>query len=237
MTEPVVESITESTSVAGTPTVVTMPATRPDDDYYLMILARDDDDYLASIQDPAGWTRIDASLLGTDTIAYWWTIGSSLAPTVDIDITIAAAEQARMVVVRISGIDTTDPMGAIGTKTTGSSTTATAAAITAETADSLILRIYACTSSYFSSFASGTEVARLTSGTGGGICAYAVSSESSPGASTTTGSNTATVNDSGQSWYGNTIEILAAASGSTISDVNFSGTNRGVGRGIMRGVG
>jgi len=214
MAEPVVvdASTTPSDSVAGTPVVVDMPATRPDDDFYLMEFTRDDDNFTISL---ASWTQIDQSLVGTDTMALFWRIGDTEPSTYDVTISgDTAAEKAQNVVVRISGINTADPIGAVGTKNTGSSQTATAPAITAEAADSLILRIYACSSTYFDTFSAGTEVARITSETGGWP-AYLITRESSPGASTTTGTETAHLFSSGQSWYAITIEILAAAGGAT----------------------
>jgi len=209
MTEPVVESITESIGIVSDVTV-DMPATRPDDDLYVMVVDRDDDDFAYDDIEGQGWTLIEhhAMALGSATASWWWKIGSSEPAQYVLGIDGGGAEKSNHVVIRISGINTSDPIGAFGTMNDGTTSPATSPAITAETADSLILRHYAVDTQIVDSFSGGTEVARITS-QAGGTSNYGVVRESSPGASTTTGTATATLS-ADDDWYANTIEILAA---------------------------
>lgn len=212
MAEPVVGTPAESTSTATDPIVVNMPASRPEGDFFLMVIGRDDDNY--TMDTPATWTVFDNTLTEAtgDNFAIFWKIGQASEPaTYSVTTNDGGAEQARMVVIPISGIDTVDTLGAVSVKNQGgSSSTATATAVTAEQSDSLILRIYAAESVQVSSFSAGTEVIKNTDG-GGGVCSYGIARESSPGASTTTGSATATLDASGF-WVGWTMEVRSATS-------------------------
>ncbi len=203
------EDVTETAAGEQNP-IITMPATRPVDHWYLAVVAHDDadnDPYTA----PGSWTILKEGPLtpGSSTILVAWLKGGVSEPATYTFTGSGPASEARAsAVLRYSGQDLIDPIGAESSVDLGTGTTATAPEITAESADSIILRIYTVDTTFFTdeSQATGTQRGRSEE-TPLGSANYMVVEEPSPGAGNDTG--TATVDlDAEDDWAAYTLELL-----------------------------
>lgn len=210
MAEPVIQANRgENEEDSGTnQAVVNMPSTRPDGDLYFMLYSHDGD----SAPSLTGWNQLaSAEHSGggsAATIGVWWRYGSSEPATYTVTHS-GGTEKFSAVVVRITGAHASDPIGASSSTSEGNSSTATAPAITAEEGDSLILRCYTADNQDFTGYGSATEV-WSSNRTDSDAAHVGLTQESSPGASTSTGTDTGTLDGSNE-WITFTVEILAAA--------------------------
>lgn len=206
MAAPVVESATfaSPTGEDGSHTFV-MPDPSPDGDLYLSAVGIDQP---VTLTPPSGWTDeyIDATI-GRLGIWLGRRVGASEPATYDVTHT-GGAELAASSVVRISGAG---GIGVTSSISTGSGTSATAPAITASSAESIILRVFWIVRRPVTAVSSGTLQSASTRDNTGGA-ATAISSEASPGASTTTGTVDATLTASA-TWWAATVEILPEGGG------------------------
>ena len=145
----VIESITKSAGSDTNQCVVSMPATRPDDDLYLFMLCKDDTN---TVTNPTGLNQIvnGAADPGfTAAVYFGWRIGNS-EPSSYTFAHGGGTEDFNAAVLRCSGFKTADPIGATtnlpGDAVLGSGNPTnnwpTGSGDVAEEAGSLILRLF-----------------------------------------------------------------------------------------------
>ena len=195
-----------------------MPATRPEDHFFFAVISQNDDDHTYENPAATGWATLVDQQVNAGNGSAWgfaaWLIGGASEPsTYTFDQSASDTEPFTCSILRWSGIALADPIGAVSTLNEGAGTTATAPAITAESADSIILRVYFADTDHYTSagFSGGTTRARSEQ-TGDSEVNIAVVEEASPGASTTTGTHTATL-DASDDWLAYTFEVLGVAGG------------------------
>ena len=204
---------------------ITMPSTVPDGDLILTSLSADDIDAIVDYNGFTATSIDEVGGTGSRWIASIWREASSLAASYVVDRS-GGTETWAAASLRFSGADTSDPIGAISTETSGSPTgpgfSCTAPAVTAESADSLIVRCWAfdaMSGARWTDLATATgEVGRVDSGgltsSLTGAIGIVVAVEASPGASTTTGTSTITYDNAGAAVYSAwTLEILPSGGG------------------------
>jgi len=211
-------SFTQSEDTVGTSVTVAMPATRPADDFYLFVITRDDDDFtfdanadIAELVDFGNGSGLDASLF------VGWKKGEASEPaSYEVTTTGGTGERSHVGVFHYSGQHDTTPIGNISSVNSGTGTQATANAITATSADSIILRVYGVNTRYFDTFSAGTERGSYQVATSG-YANYSVVEEASPGNGASTGTATADIYSTfSDGWMAVTIEIMPAAGGGSI---------------------
>ena len=134
-----------------------------------------------------------------------------------------ASERYNSGVARFSGTHLTVPIGAVSAKNEGTGSTATALALTATSADSIILRFYAIDTGYAISFSTGTEIYRTTETSN--YVNIGLTYEASPGLSMTTGPADAPL-DAPDDWVAWTIEIMPSTGGGAILLPGFKNTTK-----------
>lgn len=191
--------------------VVDMPTTRPDDTLYIACWWFDDGNQVGP-KEPVhpNWTTILGTAhtgSGTNSLYVGWRIGSSEPATYDFDPAAAGAtEEADAVVLKITGHDAADPIGAVASTTNGVGSTLTAPDATTELGQSLILRVYCQDTDEITSC---DDQIHLTGAGGTGFASGAVGSANGPATAGATGTSTATAAAS-DDFIAVTIEIRSA---------------------------
>lgn len=183
-----------------------MPATRPADDLYIAVGAKDDDDHVPFNESPAGdWLiLVETDLdLGSATHFTAWKKGGPQPASYFFTSSGGGSERTKTAILRYSGQAS---IGAQSNVNFGFGPTATALGMTATSDKSKILRIYVCDTRGFTGNASAGIQRAKSSGAGGGHANYIVFEESSPGIGVSTGAHTANL-DSSDDWSAYTLEI------------------------------
>jgi len=148
---------------------------------------------------------------GSGSALVTWHEGVASEPvSYNFPITGGGNEESTSGCVEITGADNTTPLGTVGAKNEGTSTTATALAFNASSSDSIIISVYFCDSANFTSVNDGTEILRHTSANAGNV-QLAMSWAASPGAGNTTGNSTATLGS--DDWVAWKFEVKSASVG------------------------
>ncbi len=218
-----VPTVTDTTvqASAGTTMTVTMPATRPDGDFFLCIAMKDDDPPWTAI--PSNWIELFQVTDGAQCrLGAWRWIGlsepSSYSLTQDNEVSEA-------VVLRIDGANVNDPIDDFDTDT-GSGIDATAPESVVTQADTLVIRAAVVDRDAITA----TPVTELTKGGGGGAAdvGWGVSKENGPPSG---GTGTAAFTNASDEWVAATIVIAPHIpfTASNLSDVKFPDRNYFVG--------
>lgn len=201
---------TESLGALDTNFTLSMPATRPDDDVYIAVITLDGS--VAPVDSSGNWTELYSEQVN-GTSAWMWIgrkVGSSEPATYAF--TCSNNEVWSGSVHRLSGQKAGDYLGvATVTPSAGTDSSAELPIETAESAESIIFWVVGVDSDEVSSFSAGTERYK-TADRATAEANHGVATADSPGASTSTAANTATLSASDQ-WIGVTFEILGVESG------------------------
>jgi hypothetical protein len=213
------ESATLSSNTENNVCTVNMPSTRPDGDLYICLLCKDD---TSNVTDPAGWNEIVNGDVGTGAGYIGWRFGSSEPATYSFTHS-GSSESWNGVVIRYSGVKPTTPFGSQtitpGGNAGSGAVTAAFPVITAETADSKILRLCFTDTVVATGYSTGSGTfvtVNTTAGTGWSCIGFG--EENSPGASTNTPATTFSLNTAGDNGVV-TLELLAATSTGDMTSV------------------
>ena len=228
MTVPTVETATLTTGGSAFDTfTVNMPATRPDDDFYLLIATKDGSgDYVK----PSGWTDLQLLNDGSDiSFIAVWRIGASEPSTYALDLQ-GATEAVSCTIYRISGVDNADPID-IDATSSGSGSNQVAPTVTVSQADNLVIRSITVDRDSVTA-TQPTNDHNGTVGSGGNANGFGYSHEDGPASGPT---GTAQFTHSSDEFISSTIAIkegAAPAGGGRLLLINPPDLDGGMGGGL-----
>lgn len=182
-----------------------MPVTRPADDLYIAVGAKDDDDHVFSESPIGNWMQLVSTDLDLGSATHFtaWKKGGAHPGSYSFTSSGGGSERTKTALLRYSGQAS---IGAESVVIFGNGFVATASSIIATSDKSKILRIYVCDTRGFTGNASAGIQRAKSSLAGGGHANYIVLEESSPGNGVSTGTHTVNL-DSPDDWSAYTLEI------------------------------